>query len=112
MAIAIWMAALLLYVVFRLWYDGLGKPLTAKQVEEYTQLLEQRAGLDAADLAVMSKFLGEDDGKDFISQAVCGHNESQIQNDANGHSVNLTESQLESMICQPEENRTRRDEPS
>ena len=28
MALSIWVTTLLVYVVFRLWYDGLRKPLT------------------------------------------------------------------------------------
>ena len=40
MALSIWVTTLLVYVVFRLWYDGLRKPLTAKEVEEYTRLFE------------------------------------------------------------------------
>ena len=69
MALSIWVATLLVYVAFRLWYDGLRKPLTAEEVEECTRLFEQRAGAgasDEVDLAVMRKFLEEGDGREFI----------------------------------------------
>ena len=46
MVLLIWVITILVYVVFRLWYDGLRKPLTAAEVEEYTRLFEERAGAD------------------------------------------------------------------
>ncbi|MCP4210475.1 MAG: hypothetical protein GY764_03265, partial [Halieaceae bacterium] len=67
MALLIWVITLLVYLAFRLWYDGLRKPLTAEEVEKYSRLFEQHAGAgDEVDLAVMRKFLEEDDGKEFI----------------------------------------------
>ncbi len=77
MALSIWVTTLVLYLVFRLWYDGLRKPLTAEEVEEYTRLFELRAGAgDEVDLAVMRKFLEEDDGKEFIMMNLLQYNPS------------------------------------
>jgi len=87
MALSIWVATLLVYVAFRLWYDGLRKPLTAEEVEEYTRLFEQRAGAgasDEVDLAVMRKFLEEDDGKEFIMMNLLQYNPSPMKHPDTG----------------------------
>jgi hypothetical protein len=85
MALSIWMTAFLAYVVFRLWYDGLRKPLTAEEVEEYTRLFEQRAGAgDEVDLAVMRKFLEEDDGKEFIMMNLLQYNPAPMKHPDTG----------------------------
>ena len=85
MALSIWVTTLLVYLVFRLWYDGLRKPLTAEEVEEYTRLLEERAGAgDEVDLAVMRKFLEEDDGKEFIMMNLLHYNPSPMKHPDTG----------------------------
>lgn len=85
MSISIWAIALLIYLVFRLWYDGLRKPLTAAEVEEYTRLFEERAGADdEVDLAVMRKFLEEDDGKEFIMMNLLQYNPSPMKHPDTG----------------------------
>jgi len=85
MALSIWVTTFLAYVVFRLWYDGLRKPLTAEEVEEYTRLLEERAGAgDEVDLAVMRKFLEEDDGKEFIMMNLLQYNPSPMKHPDTG----------------------------
>ena len=84
MAITISVGALVAYLTFRLWYDGLRKPLTAKEIEEYARLLEQRAEVDAVDLAVMRKFLEEDDGKDLIMVNLLQFNPSPMKHPDTG----------------------------
>ena len=88
MALSIWVATLLVYVAFRLWYDGLRKPLTAEEVEEYTRLFEERDGAgDEVDLAVMRKFLEEDDGKEFIMMNLLQYNPSPMKHPDTGQDV-------------------------
>ena len=85
MALSIWVATLLVYVAFRLWYDGLRKPLTAEEVEEYARLFEARDGAgDEVDLAVMRKFLEEDDGKEFIMMNLLQYNPSPMKHPDTG----------------------------
>jgi hypothetical protein len=84
MSISIWAMALLMYLLFRLWYDGLRKPLTAKEVEKYVQLFEQRADSDSVDVAVMRKFLEEDDGKEFIMMNLLQYNPSPMKHPDTG----------------------------
>jgi hypothetical protein len=43
----IWAAAILLYAVFFLWYDGVRGPLTPDEVARYVALLSQQEGIDA-----------------------------------------------------------------
>jgi len=85
MALLIWVITLLVYLAFRLWYDGLRKPLTAEEVEKYTRLFEQHAGAgDEVDLAVMRKFLEEDDGKEFIMMNLLQYNPSPMKHPDTG----------------------------
>ncbi|MEM1113325.1 MAG: hypothetical protein AAGI11_15540 [Pseudomonadota bacterium] len=97
MAIAIWGAALVLYLAFRLWYDGIRKPLTAEEVEEFTHHLEQRAehGADKQDIAVLRKFMEEDDGKEFIMVNLVQFNPSPVEHPDTGQGVKAQELLLE-----------------
>ena len=90
MVLLIWVITILVYVVFRLWYDGLRKPLTAAEVEEYTRLFEERAGADdEVDLAVMRKFLEEDDGKEFIMMNLLQYNTSPMKHPDTGQRAQI-----------------------
>ncbi|MCB1686960.1 MAG: hypothetical protein KDI33_00655 [Halioglobus sp.] len=86
MAIAIWVGAFVAYIVFRLWYDGLRKPLTKGEIADFIQLLEQRAtsGVDTQDLAVVRKFMEEDDGRDFIMVNILQFNRSPVKHPDTG----------------------------
>lgn len=64
----VWIAAALLYLGFRLWYDGLRRPLSAEEVNELSAVIDKRAaaGLATQDPEVVKQFMREDDGKEFI----------------------------------------------
>lgn len=68
MIVEIWLIAAFLYVFFRLWYDGIGRPLSSVEVEGFMVTLGERseAGLHTPELEVARKFLEADDGKEFI----------------------------------------------
>jgi len=87
--IAIWGSALLAYLGFRFWYDGLRKPLTAAETEHFIGLLEKRAseGLDQQELAVMRKFMQEDDGREFIMVNLVQFNPSPVVHPDTGREV-------------------------
>ena len=89
MALSIWVTTLLVYLVFRLWYDGLRKPLTAEEVEEHTRLFEQRDDAEGVDVAVMRKFLEEDDGKEFIMMNLLQYNPSPMKHPDTGQTHRL-----------------------
>jgi hypothetical protein len=60
-----WLAAALLYALFRLWYDGFSAPLSIDEVARYVAIMEER-GQPPERIALLKKFLGEDDGRDFV----------------------------------------------
>lgn len=89
MIIGIWGGALLIYLAFRLWYDGLRKPLTPSEIEHFMEQLEKRAGdgLDTHDIAVVRKFMEEDDGQEFIMVNLIEFNPSPVTHPDTGKSL-------------------------
>jgi len=61
----IWGGAALLYAVFRLWYDGIPRPLGAAEIDDLLSRLPPDARADEAELASMRAFLAADDGREF-----------------------------------------------
>jgi hypothetical protein len=62
----VWGLALLCYVLFRLWYDGLRRPLSPGEVEGFMNIMEGRFAATGNDPAVLRAFLENDDGKEFV----------------------------------------------
>lgn len=61
-----WTLAALLYGAFRLWYDGIRRPLNAAEVDD---LLTRRLAVDAElgmDPEALRAFLEADDGREFV----------------------------------------------
>jgi hypothetical protein len=63
--ILVWAGLLLVYVLFRSWYDGGGGPLGADEVQRYVALFEER-GAEPAQLEALREFLAGDTGSDFV----------------------------------------------
>jgi hypothetical protein len=61
-----WPVAGMLYIVFRLWYDNWRGPLRADEVDYYVKLIANSPGGESTDMAVLRRFLDEDDGKEFL----------------------------------------------
>ena len=61
----IWGSALALYGLFRLWYDGLRKPLTKAEIDRFFDEVHSKYG-GGNDPAVLRSFLEADDGKEFV----------------------------------------------
>ncbi|MEH6582046.1 MAG: hypothetical protein V7754_08935 [Halioglobus sp.] len=91
--IAIWGGALVAYLVFRLWYDGVKKPLTDKEIAHFVEILEQRAadGADKQDIAVVRQFMEQDDGKEFIMVNLIQFNPSPVTHPDTGEGVKAQE---------------------
>lgn len=89
MTITIWAGAVLAYLIFRLWYDGLRKPLSAEEVEGFMRILEERAvdGLDSQDMATVREFMDRDDGKEFIMVNLIEFNPSPVKHPDTGQGV-------------------------
>jgi hypothetical protein len=65
-ALWIWVAALLAYGVFWLWYVGWRSPLTPAEVERFAAALEAPAlGTTPEQVAAFRAFLASDDGREF-----------------------------------------------
>jgi hypothetical protein len=62
----LWALLLVLYLVFRLWYDGRGVPLAQEEVQRYVGILEQRVDADPERIATVREFLANDDGSEFV----------------------------------------------
>ena len=63
----IWGSALLLYLGFRAWYDGLRRrPLTTAEIDAFMKQAESASISGAGSLQEMRGFLESDDGKEFV----------------------------------------------
>lgn len=62
----VWLVAAALYGCFRLYYDSWRGRLTAEEINSFMATAEARGAGELNDLAVVRKFLEEDDGRDFV----------------------------------------------
>ena len=89
MIIAIWVGALVAYLAFRLWYDGLGKPLTPDEIAHFSQAFQDSAdkGLSTGEVATLRRFMEEDDGKEFIMVNLVEFNSSPVTHPDTGRDI-------------------------
>ena len=87
----IWGSAALIYLAFRRWYDGSGKPLTDDEIERFAQIMDERAarGLDKQDPEVIKKFMRDDDGKEFIMVNMVKLNPSPVKHPKTGQDMSV-----------------------
>jgi len=62
----IWVAAGAAYLAFRAWYDNWRGPLRPDEVEAYLKRLETSGLTDPNELAVLRRFVEDDDGREFV----------------------------------------------
>lgn len=62
----IWVLALGLYVVFRLWYDNWKGPLSPQEVTDFMNQVSDLKMSEYSDPKDLSAFLQADDGKEFV----------------------------------------------
>jgi hypothetical protein len=93
MTIAIWILAAMTYLAFRLWYDGLGKPLTVDEIAHFSQIIQERAGegLTTGEVATLGKFMEEDDGKEFLMVNLVQFNASPVTHPETGQDIRAPE---------------------
>ena len=89
MIIAIWVGALVAYLAFRLWYDGLGKPLTPDEIAHFSKAFQDSAdkGLSTGEVATLRRFMEEDDGKEFIMVNLVEFNSSPVTHPDTGQDI-------------------------
>lgn len=94
MIVGIWGGTLLIYLAFRFWYDGLRKPLTSIEIENFSNIFEKKVAdddLDAHDFAVVRKFMEEDDGREFIMTNLLEMNASPLKHPDTGEDIPANE---------------------
>ena len=64
----VWPLALVLYGVFRAWYDNWRGPLRTAEIDALIARAEQAPGARHTDLQVLRRFMETDDGKEFVMQ--------------------------------------------
>lgn len=62
----IWIAVLLLYLLFRGWYDNWRGALTPREIEAFMEKARASGADELNDLGIIRKFLEEDDGREFV----------------------------------------------
>jgi hypothetical protein len=89
MTIALWILAALVYLVFRLWYDGQRKPLTSEEIEHYVQLIRDQGGegMDEQKIETVRRFMQEDDGNEFIMVNLVEFNDSPVTHPETGEDI-------------------------
>jgi hypothetical protein len=68
----IWAAALLLWLAFRLFYDGLRRPLRREEIDAFLATLGPRMAETGNDAARLRAFLEADDGREFVMVNLVG----------------------------------------
>ena len=74
----IWIAAALVYVIFAAWYFNWKGALKSNEVEQYIKLMTANTSQSPTDPDVISKFLSEDDGKEFVMLNLVRFNEGEV----------------------------------
>ena len=89
LTIGIWLGVISIYLLFRLWYDGLSKPLQPDEVEKFLAEMEARSGrgLPEQDIEVYRRFMEEDDGKEFLMANVIKMEKSPVIHPDTGESI-------------------------
>lgn len=62
----IWSTAIILYVIFWLWYVGIRKPLSDSEVDGYIDRLRGYENYTSEEIINMKEFLKNDTGKSFV----------------------------------------------
>ena len=62
----IWVVALALYIVFRLWYDNWKGPLSSQEVNDFMNQVSDLKMSEYSDPKDLRAFLEADDGKEFV----------------------------------------------
>ena len=83
----IWAAALVAYLLFRLWYDGWRGPLGPAEVEAFRKSLEGRYEGTGNSPETMRAFLEADDGREFVMLNLVKANMELVPDPAGGPPV-------------------------
>lgn len=84
---AIWGVALAIYGAFRLFYDGLRRPLSGAEIAAFMAHVGPRADATGNDLDVLRTFLEADDGREFIMCNLVRTRDGQVTDPESGESA-------------------------
>jgi len=87
----IWGIALLLYVVFRLWYDNWQGPVKPEEIRTFFDSLGDRLEHSGNSRSVLEAFLSQDDGKEFLMLNLVKAEMGQVDDPQSGQKVRGTE---------------------
>lgn len=82
----IWGSALALYGLFRLWYDGVRRPLTRAEINAFFDEVHSKYG-GGNDPALLRAFLEADDGKEFVMLNLVKIEEGMVKDPDTGEQV-------------------------
>ena len=68
----VWPVAVLVYGVFRLWYDNWRGPLTTQEIEDFMAQTGQSSAASTTESSVLRAFLEADDGCEFVMSNMVG----------------------------------------
>lgn len=80
----VWLVALTLYALFRLWYENWRGPLSKAEVDAFMDAVAGRKLNGHTDLAVLRDFLEADDGKEFIMSNLLRVHPGEVPHPATG----------------------------
>ncbi len=81
---ALWIGALLLWLAFLLFYDGLRRPLRRDEIDVFLATLGPRMDETGNDAARLRKFLEDDDGREFVMVNLVGSRAGPVTDPASG----------------------------
>lgn len=84
---SVWIGAALLYVAFRLFYDGWRRPLGPSEIDAFMAHVAPRADATGNDLDVLRAFLESDDGREFIMCNLVRTRDGQVTDPDSGESA-------------------------
>jgi hypothetical protein len=83
----IWTAAAMLYLLFRLWYDGRHRRLSAAEIDAFLTEATPRFAETGNDPAILRAFLEADDGREFVMLNMVKVAPGQVRDPATGQMV-------------------------
>ncbi len=84
----IWILVPIVYGLFSLWYFNWRGPVTQVEIDKYVSMFAGLEGSKHTELAVMRKFLEEDDGKEFVMLNLIQLHEGKVSHPVTGATQN------------------------
>lgn len=81
---SVWAGALLLWLAFLLFYDGIRRPLRRDEIDGFLSTLGPRLAETGNDIARLRSFLEADDGREFVMVNLVGTRDGPVTDPASG----------------------------